>query len=149
MLSPWLSRKNVCPPNKSLSCGITGWSSGMASPRNWVRVRSTCADVNFIAHSFQLSLCRLGLPSMLPEIAQAGSKPGNVARRRCGGEEEGRENADQWVGRLLLRARRERPGDGDAPMDALQFAPSDGDCHTPLPSEVRNAEIPRHERAVL
>src|SRR6516162_543283 len=43
----------------------------------------------------------------IAEIAQAGSKPGNVARRRCGGE--GRENADQWVDRLLLRARRERP----------------------------------------
>jgi len=30
----------------------------------------TCADVNFIAHSFQLSLCRLGLPSMLPAKQQ-------------------------------------------------------------------------------
>ena len=53
-------------PNKLFSCGITGWLSGMASPRNWVRVRSTCADVNFIAHSFRLSLCRLGLRSTPP-----------------------------------------------------------------------------------
>jgi hypothetical protein len=50
MLSPWLSRKNVCSPNNLFSCGTTGWLSGMTSPSNWVRVRSTCADVNFIAH---------------------------------------------------------------------------------------------------
>ena len=43
----------------------------------------------------------------IPEIAQAGSKPRNVARRRCGGE--GRENADQWVDHLLLPARCKRP----------------------------------------
>jgi hypothetical protein len=30
------------------------------SPSNWVRVRSTCADVNFIAHSLRLGWCRLG-----------------------------------------------------------------------------------------
>ena len=30
----------------------------------------TCADVNSIAHFFQLSLCRLGLPSMLPAKQQ-------------------------------------------------------------------------------
>ena len=29
-----------------------------------------------------------------------------------------------------------------------QFPPSDGDCHTPLPCEVRKGRIPRHERAV-
>ena len=30
-----------------------------------------------------------------------------------------------------------------------QFPPSDGDCHTPLPREVRKGTIPRHEHAVL
>ena len=29
-----------------------------------------------------------------------------------------------------------------------QFPPSDGDCHTPLPREVRRGRIARHERAV-
>jgi hypothetical protein len=28
------------------------------------------------------------------------------------------------------------------------FPPSDGDCHTPLPCEVREGTVPRHERAV-
>jgi putative tryptophan/tyrosine transport system substrate-binding protein len=41
----------VCSPYKLFSCGITGWLSGMTSPSNWVRVRSTCADVNFIANT--------------------------------------------------------------------------------------------------
>ena len=48
--------EDVCYPNKLFSCGTTGWLSGMASPRNWLRVRSTCADVNFIAHSFRSSI---------------------------------------------------------------------------------------------
>src|SRR5262249_10763114 len=30
-----------------------------------------------------------------------------------------------------------------------QFPPSDGECHTPLPCEVRKGTIPHHERAVL
>src|SRR5262249_27918115 len=30
-----------------------------------------------------------------------------------------------------------------------QLPPSDGDCHTPLPREVRNGTIARHERAVF
>src|SRR5262249_7153973 len=38
--------------------------------------------------------------------------------------------------RRLLRARRERPCSRAAERDQ-QFPPSDGDCHTPLPREVR------------
>ena len=38
--------------------------------------------------------------------------------------------------RRLLRARRERPRGRDAERDQ-QFPPPDGDCHTPLPCEVR------------
>src|SRR5215471_17012572 len=37
----------------------------------------------------------------------------------------------------LLRARRERPRGSRAAECGQQFPPSDGDCHTPLPCEVR------------
>ena len=37
----------------------------------------------------------------------------------------------------LLRARRERPRSRPAAERDQQFPPSDGDCHTPLPREVR------------
>jgi hypothetical protein len=47
-----------------------------------------------------------------------------------------------------LRPRRERPRRRAAECDQ-QFPPSDGDCHTPLPREVRKGGIPRHERAVF
>ena len=36
-----------------------------------------------------------------------------------------------------LRTRRERPGGSRAAERDQQFSPSDGDCHTPLPCEVR------------
>src|SRR5262252_6727884 len=49
----------------------------------------------------------------------------------------------------LLRPRRERPPSCRAAERAQQFPPSDGDCHTPLPCEVRKGTIPRHERAVF
>ena len=44
----------------------------------------------------------------------------------------------------LLRARRERPR-GRAAECSQQFPPSEGDCHTPLPCEVRkgNDTTPR------
>jgi hypothetical protein len=38
--------------------------------------------------------------------------------------------------RRLLRPRRERPR-GRAAECGQQFPPSNGDCHTPLPREVR------------
>src|SRR5262249_47685645 len=37
----------------------------------------------------------------------------------------------------LLRARRERPCGSRAAECGQQFPPSDGDCHAPLPREVR------------
>src|SRR5262249_14365643 len=46
-------------------------------------------------------------------------------------------------------ARRERPRRRPAAECGQQFPPSDGDCHTPLPCEVRKGNEPRHERAVL
>src|SRR5215468_11603851 len=39
--------------------------------------------------------------------------------------------------RRLLRAPRERPRSRRAAECSQQFPPSDGDCHTPLPCEVR------------
>src|SRR5262249_30836509 len=45
-------------------------------------------------------------------------------------------------------SRRERPR-GRAADCGQQFPPSDGDCHTPLPCEVRKGRIPRHERVVF
>jgi len=43
--------------------------------------------------------------------------------------------------RRLLRARRERPRDRRAAECGQQFPPSDGDCHTPLPREVRKWNV--------
>src|SRR5215468_4126478 len=40
----------------------------------------------------------------------------------------------------LLRARRDRPRDRRAAECGQQFPPSDGDCHTPLPCEVRGGK---------
>src|SRR5262249_57149604 len=44
-----------------------------------------------------------------------------------------------------LRPRRQRPRDRRAAEYSQQFPPSDGDCHTPLPCEVRkgNDTTPR------
>ena len=46
---------------------------------------------------------------------------------------------------IALRPCRERPGDDRAAECGKQFPPSDGDCHTPLPCEVRkgNDTTPR------
>src|SRR5262249_53613594 len=44
-----------------------------------------------------------------------------------------------------LRARRERPCSRRAAECGQQFPPSDGDCHAPLPCEVRKGTIARHE----
>src|SRR5262249_16943942 len=52
MLSPCWSRKNVCSPNNSLSCAITGSSSGITRASNCPKVCWTCAELSFIAHSF-------------------------------------------------------------------------------------------------
>jgi len=66
-----------------------------------------------------------------------------VGRRRTDAEQ-----ANYRHGALLLRARRERPGGCRAAECDQQFPPSDADCHTLLPCEVRKGRIPRHERAV-
>jgi hypothetical protein len=50
---------------------------------------------------------------------------------------------------LAPRARRERPRHRRAAECGQQLPPSDGDCHAPLPCEVRKDNIPRHERAVF
>jgi hypothetical protein len=43
---------------------------------------------------------------------------------------------DHW-NRRLLRVRRERQRSRRAAKCGQQFPPSNGDCHTPLPREVR------------
>src|SRR6516165_4848973 len=45
----------------------------------------------------------------------------------------------------FLRPRRERPRRRAAEC-GQQLPPCDGDCHTPLPREVREGTVPRHER---
>jgi hypothetical protein len=54
-------------------------------------------------------------------------------------------DGDTWMHGWLLRARRERPRCRRADECDQQFPPSDGDCHTPLPCEVRerNDTTPR------
>src|SRR5262249_39574260 len=59
---------------------------------------------------------------------------------------------DPDTGRLAGRGAR--PGGAGGPRrrraaeSGQQFPPSDGDCHAPLPCEVRKGTVPRHERAV-
>src|SRR5262249_58570865 len=50
---------------------------------------------------------------------------------------EGIEHPDPPHSLRLLRARRERPRRCHAAEGSQQFPPADGDCHTPLPCEVR------------
>src|SRR5262249_39317160 len=47
------------------------------------------------------------------------------------------EHADAAHPVWLLRAPRERPRSGWAAQCEYEFSPSDGDCHAPLPCEVR------------
>src|SRR5215475_7346989 len=65
------------------------------------------------------------------------------------GRSRAHENADPPHPFRLLRPCRERPRDRRAAERDQQLPPSDGDCHTPLPCEVRKGTIARHERAVL
>src|SRR5262249_46857228 len=50
------------------------------------------------------------------------------------------EHADASHPLALLRAHRERPRRRRAAECGQQFPPSDGDCHTPLPREVRRGK---------
>src|SRR5262249_9665196 len=63
---------------------------------------------------------------------------------RSPGRRRGRPQEPDGLSRLL-RARRERPPPPRAPEGGQQFPPADGDCHTPLPYEVRkdNDTTPR------
>src|SRR5215472_3985736 len=77
------------------------------------------------------------------EIAKSGAKRRNATYVTGRGHQT--EEADTSdLGRLLC-ARRERPRDRRAAECGQQFPPSYGDCHTPLPCEVRkgNDTTPR------
>src|SRR5215472_3485576 len=60
------------------------------------------------------------------------ARPAQTAGSRC------------WAASLMITSRRERPCRCAAEC-SQQFPPSDGDCHTPLPCEVRegNDTTPR------
>src|SRR6516165_10763869 len=78
-------------------------------------------------------------------ISRRGWLPAQEQSTPCLGERDARvERGRGHVGRLL-RARRERPRSRYAAECSQQFPPSDGDCHTPLPLEVRkwNDSTPR------
>src|SRR5215831_2499298 len=74
------------------------------------------------------------------EVTQARPQP-----LTCGTLEGKTKKPDGPQLRRLLRARRERPRSRTAAECDQQFPPSDGDCHTPLPCEVRrgNDTTPR------
>src|SRR5215467_7384341 len=74
----------------------------------------------------------------IAELPHAVTERSKIPRHRRLGA--GMENADAMkLIRRLLRARRARPRDRSAEC-GQQFPPSDGDCHTPLPCEVRKGK---------
>src|SRR5215472_2476331 len=81
-------------------------------------------------------------PAQFPQPAQERRDAGSAFRIVRGGAHE-HADTSHLVG--LLRARRERPRGRRAAECDQQFPPSDGDCHTPLPCEVRkgNDTTPR------
>src|SRR5262245_5397855 len=82
-----------------------------------------------------LALDVAGFANALPECGQIACA---ISQRRAAEESNHRQ-------RWLLRARRERPRGCRAAERDQQPPPSDGDCHTPLPREVRrwNDTTPR------
>src|SRR5262249_3145226 len=79
----------------------------------------------------------------IPESVNSRPDRVNVRGRSGGGGQT--ENPDPSDLCRLLRTRRERPRCYRAAECSQQFPPSDGDCHTPLPCEVRkgNDTTPR------
>src|SRR5262245_14093097 len=88
------------------------------------------------------------LPGAHHAVAPRCTAP-NQTRSRCGANQCGAErhivSAYHEHADAPLRARRERPRRCCAAECGQQFPPSDGDCHTPLPCEVRkgNDTTPR------
>jgi hypothetical protein len=50
----------------------------MAWPSNWLKVRSTCADVNFIAHSFVIRFATIALAPRLKQRAKRDLAPSHL-----------------------------------------------------------------------
>src|SRR5689334_19024343 len=95
MLRPLLSRKKVCSPNSRLSCGTTGWVSGMAWASYWFRVRSMRVELSFITLSLAMDAYATGgLGRYLPKPGQR-HVPGAVP----GGTTEGRRKNCRAAGR--------------------------------------------------
>src|SRR5262249_57778761 len=76
-------------------------------------------------------------PAQLPQPLQERRQTGLAYRIVLG---VWHEHADASHPLALLRAHRERPRRRRAAECGQQFPPSDGDCHTPLPREVRRGK---------
>src|SRR5262249_59708555 len=82
---------------------------------------------------FDRQILALDITGLLQALAKAPKAPRLSVRRL------GIEMADHRH-RRLLRPRRQRPCSCRAAECSQQFPPSDGDCHTPLPCEVRKGK---------
>src|SRR6516162_53335 len=104
--------------------------------------RPSLFELAFGPRTCDCDVSALDVASLLQTIAERGHIKCIAAGRRAVKE------PDHWH-RRLLRTRRERPRDRRAAECGQQFPPSDGDCHTPLPREVRKGTVSRHERRVF
>src|SRR5215469_5958837 len=100
--------------------------------------RPSLFELAFGPRTFDCDVSALDVAGLLQTIAERGHIKCIAAGRRAVKE------PDHWH-RRLLRTRRERPRSRSAAKCGQQFPPSDGDCHTPLPCEVRrgNDTTPR------
>src|SRR6516162_5830309 len=90
---------------------------------------------------FDQNVLALDEACFLQTLAEPGDQVREVGERGVPQETNNRH-------RRLLPTRRERPRGCRAAECSQQLPPSDGDCHAPLPREVRKRRIPRHESAV-
>jgi len=120
--------------------------SGLANPRRRRRREPNCGmDPNFPSYEGQLCDLREAARALDLQVQELRASTDaeidlafeTIARQRIAKSDHRH--------RLLLRARRGRPSCRRAAECSQQLPPSDGDCHTPLPCEVRkgNDTTPR------
>src|SRR5262249_15946713 len=114
----------------ALAANAAALSAGAARTATWRRIRSAA---NSGSRSRSLLAQRYSIATLRPGFGQAATE-GRHPRCRLLGRTS-KERTDHRH-RLLLRARRERPRRRAAER-GQQLPPSNGDCHTPLPREVR------------
>src|SRR5262249_17182541 len=78
-----------------------------------------------------------GAPDPVPPLGFQWDNDTAAARLQSRAILRWHEHADAAHPVWLLRAPRERPRSGCAAQCEYEFSPSDGDCHAPLPCEVR------------